>query len=85
MNYGETWRKVRKLVHQYFMESVCEKQHIHVQHAEALQMVHDFLVDPENHMLHPKRYSNSITNSLGTSGFPYLKMSPLFRSNVLVT
>ncbi|KAL9035720.1 MAG: hypothetical protein Q9214_006454 [Letrouitia sp. 1 TL-2023] len=64
MDYGETWRKVRKLVHQYFMESACEKQHIHVQHAEAIQMVRDFLVDPKNHMLHPKRYSNSITNSL---------------------
>lgn len=27
-------------------------------------MLHDYLVNPENHMLHPKRYSNSITNSL---------------------
>ena len=65
MNYGETWRKVRKLVHQYFMEPACEKHHIHVQNAEAIQMVHDFMVDPDNHMAHPKRYSNSITNSLG--------------------
>ena len=65
MNYGETWRKVRKLVHQYFMEPTCEKHHIHVQNAEAIQMVHDFMVDPDNHMAHPKRYSNSITNSLG--------------------
>ena len=67
MDYGEMWRKIRKLVHQYFMEPMCEKQHIHVQHAEATQMIRDFLVDPENHMAHPKRYSNSITNSLGTS------------------
>ncbi|KAK0513963.1 hypothetical protein JMJ35_003685 [Cladonia borealis] len=64
MDYGDTWRKIRKVVHQYFMEPMCEKQHIHVQHAEAIQMVHDFLVDPENHMEHPKRYSNSITNAL---------------------
>lgn len=65
MNYGHRWRTIRKLVHQYFMESVCEKEHIHVQNAEAVQMVHDFIMEPENHMLHPKRYSNSITNSLG--------------------
>lgn len=67
MDYGETWRKIRKLVHQYFMEPMCEKQHIHVQNAEATQMMRDFLVDPDNHMAHPKRYSNSITNSLGAS------------------
>lgn len=65
MDYGETWRKIRKLVHQYFMEPMCEKQHIHVQHAEATQMMRDFMVDPDHHMAHPKRYSNSITNSLG--------------------
>ncbi|KAF2181442.1 m-hydroxybenzyl alcohol hydroxylase [Zopfia rhizophila CBS 207.26] len=64
MQYGDTWRKVRKLIHQYFMESRCEKDHWKVQEAEAIQMVHDFLVAPANHMLHPKRYSNSITNSL---------------------
>ena len=65
MDYGETWRRIRKLVHQYFMEPMCEKQHIHVQHAEATQMMRDFMIDPDHHMAHPKRYSNSITNSLG--------------------
>ena len=48
------------------MEPMCEKQHIHIQHAEATQMMRDFMVDPDHHMAHPKRYSNSITNSLGT-------------------
>lgn len=66
MQYGETWRTMRKLIHQYLMESQCEKEHWKVQEAEAAQMLHDFLVDPENHMKHPKRYSNSITMSLGT-------------------
>lgn len=69
MQYGEDWRRVRKLVHQYFMEPMCEKQHILLQNAEATQMIHDFLVAPESHMEHPKRYSNSITNSLGK--FPH--------------
>nr|AUZ97938.1 cytochrome P450 monooxygenase E [Aspergillus terreus] len=64
MQYGETWRTMRKLIHQYLMESQCEKEHWKVQEAEAAQMLHDFLVDPENHMKHPKRYSNSITMSL---------------------
>ena len=57
-------------MHQYFMEAMCEKQHIHVQHAEATQMMRDFMIDPENHMVHPKRYSNSITNSLGAYSRP---------------
>jgi hypothetical protein len=48
------------------MESMCEKHHIRLQNAEATQLMHDFMVAPEYHMEHPKRYSNSITNSLGT-------------------
>lgn len=67
MNYGKRWQLIRKLVHQYFMEPMCEKQHVHVQHAQATQMIRDFLLDPENHMRHTKRYSNSFTNSLGPS------------------
>jgi len=65
MQYGEEWRDIRKLIHQYFMESLCEKQHVRLQNAEATQLMHDYLVAPEDNMLHPKRYSNSITNSLG--------------------
>lgn len=65
MQYGQLWRTMRKLVHQQFMESMVEKSHIAVQNAEAVQMLHDFCVRPDQHMLHPKRYSNSITMSLG--------------------
>ena len=56
---------IRKLIHQYFMEAQCEREHWKLQEAEAKQLLHDFLVMPEDHMLHPKRYSNSIKNSLG--------------------
>ena len=35
MQYGETWRTMRKLIHQYFMESRCEKEHVEVQDAEG--------------------------------------------------
>ncbi|RHZ50595.1 uncharacterized protein CDV56_103787 [Aspergillus thermomutatus] len=64
MQYGALWRTLRKLVHQYFMESMVEKSHLRVQNAEAVQMLRDFCVRPDQHMLHPKRYSNSITMSL---------------------
>ena len=84
MDYGETWRKLRKLVHQHFMEAMCEKEHVHVQNAEAIQMVRDFLLDPDNHMLHPKRYSNSITNSLGASDEPVFAHHKMFAIDVLV-
>lgn len=63
MDYGAQWRGVRKLVHQHFMESVVEKEHVIVQEAEARQMLRDYLLNPDDHMLHPKRYSNSITMS----------------------
>ncbi|KAL4748420.1 hypothetical protein BDW72DRAFT_214807 [Aspergillus terricola var. indicus] len=64
MQYGPLWRTMRKLVHQHFMETAVEKSHIHVQNAEAVQMLRDFCVRPDQHMLHPKRYSNSIIMSL---------------------
>ncbi|KAF2501077.1 cytochrome P450 [Lophium mytilinum] len=64
MQYGDTWRTMRKLIHQFFMESRCEKEHWEVQEAEASQMLYDFLTDPAGHMMHPKRFSNSITMSL---------------------
>ena len=66
MRYGPTWRTMHKLIHQTFMEAMCEKEHWKVQEAEANQMIHDFLTRPKDHMLHPKRFSNSVTMSLGT-------------------
>ncbi|PNY24206.1 Fumitremorgin C synthase [Tolypocladium capitatum] len=64
MQYGQQWRTFRKLIHQYFMESVVEKRHVEVQNAEATQMLRDMCVRPDQHMRHPKRYSNSIIMSL---------------------
>jgi hypothetical protein len=46
------------------MEPRGEREHWKVQEAEAKHMLYDYLTMPEGHMLHPKRYSNSITNSL---------------------
>ncbi|EXJ68791.1 uncharacterized protein A1O5_07722 [Cladophialophora psammophila CBS 110553] len=64
MDYGARWRAFRKLIHQEFMESMCEKNHIKLQNAESVQMLRDFLISPENHMLHPKRFSNSVIMSI---------------------
>jgi cytochrome P450 family 619 len=64
MDYGQQWRATRKLLHQTFMEKVVDEHHLKVQEAEARQMIRDYLLNPEDHMLHPKRFSNSITMSL---------------------
>jgi cytochrome P450 len=64
MKYGETWRSFRRVIHQYFMESMCDKQHLALVDAEQVQMMHDFLTAPEKHMFHSKRTSNSIIMSL---------------------
>ena len=65
MQYSDHWRKCRKVVHQFFMESMVNKHHIPLIEAEAVQMVHDLVADPAHHMRHPKRFSNSIIMSLG--------------------
>ena len=66
MDYGDQWRRFRRLIHQHLMESMVDNEHLDVINAEAVQLVHDCLHDPKNHMLHPKRYSNSVINSIGT-------------------
>jgi hypothetical protein len=66
MNYDATWRKFRKLVQQQFTESMCEQEHIKLQNAEAVQMMRDFVTEPENYMLHPRRFSNSIVMCICT-------------------
>ncbi|PIG89002.1 hypothetical protein AARAC_008400, partial [Aspergillus arachidicola] len=60
MNAGPLWRTFRRLLHQEFMESRCNSEHITIQNAEAIQMLHDFMTAPQQHMLHPKRFSNSV-------------------------
>jgi cytochrome P450 family 619 len=47
------------------MERMVMEKHLAVVDAEAVQMLRDFMVEPEGHMKHPKRFSNSIIMSLG--------------------
>lgn len=65
MDYGNQWRLLRRLVHQHFMEPMVDNHHNEIVDAEAVQLVHDYMTDPEHHIHHPKRYSNSITNTIG--------------------
>ncbi|KAF3905051.1 hypothetical protein AA313_de0206378 [Arthrobotrys entomopaga] len=64
MHYNETWRRIRKYMHQFFRESECEKKHLTLQDAEATQMMLEFLQEPDSHNLHTKRFSNSIISTL---------------------
>ncbi len=61
----DKWRLQRKLVHRYFNEARCEKDYLRLQNAEAVQMLRDTCVAPDQFMYHPKRFSNSIIMSLG--------------------
>ncbi len=64
MQYSDQWRACRKLVHQFYREDMVVKYHTEVVNAEAVQMLHDFISEPEGCMRHPKRFSNSIIMSL---------------------
>ncbi|RAK99000.1 cytochrome P450 [Aspergillus ibericus CBS 121593] len=64
LNQGDIWRRGRRLYHQQFNETRCEQEHVILQNAEAIQMLHDFCRHPEDLMSHPRRYSNSIMMSI---------------------
>lgn len=64
MQYGAKWRLFRRLVQNHFNETRCAHEHVALVDAEATQMIHDVMVAPEDLMLHPKRFSNSIITSL---------------------
>lgn len=66
MDGSPKWRSFRKLVHQEVMERRCNEVHIAVQNAEAIELLHDLVVFPDQHMSHPKRYSNSVIMSICT-------------------
>ncbi|KAI3317331.1 cytochrome P450 [Xylariaceae sp. AK1471] len=64
MFYGDKWRTFRRLIHQHLTENMVEREHLSIVNAEAIQLVRDYMMFPEDHMLHPKRFSNSISNSI---------------------
>ncbi|KIV88838.1 hypothetical protein PV10_08476 [Exophiala mesophila] len=64
MNNTATWRVGRKLIHQDLTESLCEKEHAKIQHAETTQLLYDILETPDLWINHLKRFSNSIIMSI---------------------
>lgn len=64
MHYGNHWRTFRRLVHQHLNDAMVENEHLPIIDAEAVQLVRDYMLYPKNHMLHSKRFSNSISNSI---------------------
>lgn len=64
MDNTPTWRVMRKLIHQEFVETRCDKDHIKVQEAEGIQFMRDLCVSPKDFFHHSKRFSNSIIMSL---------------------
>lgn len=58
------WRVGRKFFHQFFMESMVERQHMPFISAESTQLMRDLLIDPKNFADHSKRYANSFIMSV---------------------
>ncbi len=65
MSADERWKLRRKLYHQMLQETMCNKQHIPLLEAESSHLLRDICRDPDALMLHPGRFSNSVTMSLG--------------------
>uniref|UniRef100_A0A0W0G8B7 Cytochrome p450 n=1 Tax=Moniliophthora roreri TaxID=221103 RepID=A0A0W0G8B7_MONRR len=57
--YSDTWRVLRKAAHTILTPKAVEK-HLPIQVAEATQILHDFLTNPDNFFEHIGRYSNSV-------------------------
>lgn len=64
MDYGQQWRGTRKQLHSSLMEKVVDREYLPLQEAEGRQMLRDYLLHPEEHMLHPKRFTNSVVMSI---------------------
>jgi cytochrome P450 family 619 len=59
------WKVARRFMHQNFMGSMVDKQHMPLLNAEAVQMIRDMITMPEDFMKHPKRFANSFMMSVG--------------------
>jgi len=67
------YRAARKLMHQYFGDSMIDKAHVPILEAEATQLVRDFMDDPDHFHEHALRYSNS-----------FIMSTSMFSANVII-
>ncbi|KAF8607576.1 cytochrome P450 [Ceratobasidium sp. AG-I] len=58
------WRAARKQIVQHFASSVAKNDYHSVQEAESVQLLHEFLYQPDKFMLHSTRYTTSIMTCL---------------------
>ncbi|KAF8209631.1 cytochrome P450 [Mycena galopus ATCC 62051] len=61
--YGETWRTLRRTAHA-ILTPQASARHFPIQQAEASQLLHDILCQPQGFYTHIRRYSNSVILSV---------------------
>ncbi|CAE6410567.1 unnamed protein product [Rhizoctonia solani] len=59
----EKWRAARKQIVRHYPRA-SDPEHVRLQEAESVQLLHDFLHDPERNMQHSMRYTTSIITCL---------------------
>lgn len=63
MPYNDTWRNIRKIMHQLLTAKQAESYRPY-QDTESKQLLWDYLHDPDNFFLHNGRYANSVIMSV---------------------
>ncbi|KAG9095721.1 hypothetical protein FS749_009926 [Ceratobasidium sp. UAMH 11750] len=72
--YTEDWRTLRRVSHEMLTPHACG-QHLPIQRAESVQVLHDCLVEPKRFYTHLRRYSASVILSV-----LYGKRAPRFET-----
>ncbi|CCO31959.1 Steroid 17-alpha-hydroxylase/17,20 lyase [Rhizoctonia solani AG-1 IB] len=60
----DKWRASRKLIVQHYAARISKVEHIRLQEAESVQLLHDFLKQPAQFMEHVMRYTTSVVTCL---------------------
>ncbi|KAG8685934.1 hypothetical protein FRC08_012836 [Ceratobasidium sp. 394] len=60
----DVWRASREQIAQHYNPTASKNEHFRVQEAESVQLLYEFLHQPESYMQHPMRYATSILTCL---------------------
>ncbi|KAF8752084.1 Cytochrome P450 [Rhizoctonia solani] len=60
----DKWRTSRKLIVQHYTPRISKTEHVCLQEAESIQLMHDFLHQPKQFMGHVMRYTTSVVTCL---------------------
>ncbi|CAE6485323.1 unnamed protein product [Rhizoctonia solani] len=60
----QKWRIGRKQIVQHFAPTVMKNENVALQEAESVQLLHEFLHQPEDFMTHPMRYHDPIVQEV---------------------